>query len=87
MRLPGGAKKSNAAFEALLKKKAEIEARFGGELNWDDLPGREGCRISKSVPGGWKSPETDWVELQDRLIDGLIRLEDALKQPIQKLTL
>ena len=84
-RLPGGEEKSAAVFKELLSQKDEIEAKFGEPLDWQELPGRQGCRICKELPGGWKSPESDWPEMQDRLIDALIRLEKALKQPIQEL--
>jgi hypothetical protein len=37
------------------------------------------------LPGGWKTPESEWHEMQDRLIDSLIRFEAALRKPIQEL--
>lgn len=87
IRLSGGEEKSTAAFNTLRARKEEIEAVFGEPLNWEDLPGREGCRISKDLPGGWKSPEAEWPAMQDRIIDGLVRLEATLKKPIQELKL
>lgn len=87
IRLPGGEEKSTAAFQALLAQKDAIEARFGGPLDWQDLPGRQGCRICTKLLGGWKSPESEWPEMQDHMIDALIRLEAALKKPIQELKL
>ena len=84
--LPGGEEKSMAAFQALLARKEEIEGRFGQPLDWQDLPGRLGCRICSELVGGWKSPETDWPAMQEALIDALIRLEGALKKPIQELS-
>lgn len=85
VRLPGGEDRSTAAFHALLAQKEEIERKFGGPLDWQDLPGRQGCRICKDVSGGWKSPEAEWPAIQDRLIDTLIRLEAALRKPVQEL--
>ena len=70
-----------------MAKKAEIEGKFGGPLDWQDLPGRQGCRICVELAGGWKSPESEWPTMQDQLIDALIRLEGALKKPIQDLVL
>ena len=87
IRLPAGEEKSTAAFNALLAQKDEIEAKFGGPLEWNDLPGRLGCRISATLTGGWSVPEIEWPEMQDRMIGALIRLEAALKKPIQELTL
>lgn len=85
IRLPGGEEKSTAAFNALQARKTEIESAFGGNLDWQELPGRQGCRICTQLQGGWKSPEPEWPDMQDRMIDALIRLEGALKKPIQDL--
>lgn len=85
IRLPGGDERSSAAFDALVARKDEIEATFGGPLDWQDLPDRHGCRICTDLPGGWKSPEAEWPEMQDRMIDALIRLEKALRKPVQEL--
>ena len=85
IRLPGGEEKSKSAFESLRARQAEIEEVFGDSLDWQELPGRQGCRICKELPGGWKSPESEWTAIQDRLIDVLIRIEAALKKPIQDL--
>jgi hypothetical protein len=87
IRLPAGEEKSTAAFKALLAQKDEIERTFGGPLDWQELPGRQGCRICKPLPGGLRSPETDWPGIQDRLINNLIRLDAALKKPVQELIL
>lgn len=87
IRHPSGEEKSKAAFQALLAKREEIEKAFEGTLDWQELPGRQGCRICKELPGGWKSPETEWPAMQDRIIDSLILLEAALKKPILELKL
>lgn len=87
IRVPGDESKSTMAFEALRSRQAEIEQKFGGPLEWHDLPGRQGCRICTHLPGSWKSPEPEWLAIQDRMIDALIRLDGALRQPIQALTI
>jgi hypothetical protein len=87
IRLPGGEQQSLAAFQTLLAQKDSIEKAFGGPLEWNELPGRLGCRISMELSGGWKSPETEWPEMQDRIIDAQMRLEAAMKKPIQELRL
>lgn len=48
----------------------------------DDLPGKLGCRISSRIAGGWRAPEEEWADLQDRLIGEMVRLEQALRQPV-----
>ena len=82
IRVPGGEAKNLEIFNALLAQRVAIEANFGGPLEWQELPGRQGCRICISHPGGWKSSEAEWPELQERTIDSLTRLEASLKRPI-----
>jgi RecB family endonuclease NucS len=77
--------RSEAAFRALEAQRTTIEAAFDSQLQWEDLPGRTGCRISYDFEGGWRVPETEWSQLQDRLIDAAIRLDKALRGPIQAL--
>lgn len=79
--------RSKTAFKALSMHKDEINARFGGEMDWQEMPGVKKCSIYAELPGGWKSPEEEWPAIQDRMIDALIRLESALKKPIQELKL
>ena len=85
IRVPGGEARSIVAFNGLRAQREEIESRFGEPLDWQDLPGRQGCRICKELPGGWRSPELEWPEMQDRMIEALVRLDGALKKPIQDL--
>ena len=73
------------AFQALHGRKAEIEAAFGEELIWQDLPESRGCRISFEIAGGWRTAEDVWPELQDRLIDAMVRLERAMKPELAQL--
>lgn len=77
--------RNKAAFHALHEKKADIELAFGGELDWQELPTRIGCRICVDIDGGWKTQEADWPALQDRMLVQMMKLEAALKGPIQAL--
>ena len=87
IRLPGGQEKSTAAFNALRTRKDEIESRFGASLDWRDMPNAQSCMIQAEYPGGLKSPESDWLAIQDSMINALVLLEAALKIPIQELGL
>lgn len=79
---------NTAAFNALKAQRETIEGVFGEPLDWQDLPGKDSCRICiDSTRGGWKSPETDWPDLQSWLTDKAMRMEKALKGPIQALKL
>lgn len=82
-----GDERGKAAFHALLAQRAAIEAAFGEALDWQELPDRIGSRICKDLEGGWRTPESEWPTLQDRMIETMIRLERALREPIHKLTI
>jgi len=72
-------------FEKLHQRREEIEQTFGDALDWLALTSKQERRIRKIMPGSSQSPESEWPEIQDRMIDALIRLDDALRQPIQEL--
>lgn len=72
-------------FHTLEARKAELETAFGGPLDWQELPGVRGCRIRKTVPGGYRSPETDWPRIHADLVDAMIRLHGAFQPAVQNL--
>jgi hypothetical protein len=86
IKLPSGKEKSLEVFRRFFQQKEQIEGQFGGPLDWEELEDRQGCRICARYPGGWRSPESEWVEIQDRAIDALIRLEGALRKPISEIS-
>jgi hypothetical protein len=67
------------AFRALEARKSEIEEAFGEPLVWQELPQSRGCRICFIQAGGWRSPEDTWPNIQDTMIDAMVRLEKAVK--------
>ena len=73
-------------FDTLEEAKEEIEEVFGESLEWQRLEGKRACRIGKRFSlGGYRDDEEEWSEIQDAMIDGMIRLEAALKSHIDKL--
>jgi Domain of unknown function (DUF4268) len=67
-------------FDHIFEHKEEIERAFGGELSWQRLDQKRSCRVAHNVTvGGWRSDEAIWPEIQDSMIDGMVRLERALK--------
>jgi hypothetical protein len=77
---------NKAAFQALLAQRASIEEAFGSELDWQELPTKSGCRICVDFnDGGWKSPEDEWPAIQAWLTEHAMKLEKALKGPVQAL--
>jgi hypothetical protein len=86
IRIPGDdGDRSARAFELLQAQRSAIEAKFGGELDWQPLPERAGSRICIEIPGGWRLPEDQWPGFQEELIALSIRLADALREPVQLL--
>jgi hypothetical protein len=79
--------KNLAAFKALEQQKQTIETSFGDKLDWQELEESRACRIYTFLSGGWDETEAEWGKLQDKLIDAAIRLEKALKAPIQSLSI
>jgi uncharacterized protein DUF4268 len=79
--------KNLAVFKTLEQQKQTIEASFGEKLDWQELEDSRACRICTFVKGGWDEPEPEWGKLQDELVDAAIRLEKALKPPIQSLSI
>jgi hypothetical protein len=75
---------NKAAFKYLEARQEEIDRAFGEPLDWQKLPDRLGCRICKDLPGGWLTPEPQWPELHDRMIDALVRLERAMHGPLRE---
>lgn len=74
------------AFMALEQHKAEIENRFGGQLDWQFLPEKRASRIRYVVSGvGGLHDRECWDELQNLLIDAMIRLEYALRPYLNEL--
>lgn len=82
----GKAEKNKGIFDCLLKHKEEIERTFGDKLSWQRLDDKQGCRIAYTVTvGGWKSDNSKWPDIQDNMIDAMVRLERALKPQIGSL--
>lgn len=70
-------------FRFLYQHKDEIEDRFGGPLEWQLLPNRKASRIKYEISDYGVKDRERWNELQDQLIDAMIRLEKALRPIIQ----
>ena len=72
-------------FHQLQVAQADIEAAFGGRLIWDLVEGRSACYIRHPVSlGGYRDHER-WPEIQDAMIEAMIRLERALRPHINQL--
>lgn len=75
-------------FQALETRRAEIEAVVGESLEWQQLQGKRACRIAKAVPvGGYRDERDRWPEIQNAMVDAMLRLEQALKPHVARLPL
>jgi hypothetical protein len=82
----GKAAENKRIFDSLEKSKDEIERAFEGKLSWERLEGKQSCRIAYiTTVGGYKSHESKWPEIQDAMIDPMIRLEKALAPHLEKM--
>jgi hypothetical protein len=81
----GDEKINKPIFDALSRSKERINRAFGESLNWDRRDGKKACRISKCWKGKGLAHEDDWPKIQDKMIEGMIRLEAAMRGPIAAL--
>ncbi|HOS91714.1 MAG TPA: DUF4268 domain-containing protein [Armatimonadota bacterium] len=82
----GSEKETEARYDALLASREQVEAAFGCPLVWQRLEGKRACRIKHDLPGaGYKDAEERWPEIQDRMIDAMVRFEAAFRPHIAKL--
>jgi hypothetical protein len=72
-------------FDKLFESKDAIEEAFGGSLEWQRLESKRACGIRKQISLGGYRDEAKWPEIQDAMIDAMIRLDKALKPHIAKL--
>ena len=82
----GNREENKRIFDQLYSQKEEIEKEFGGKLDWQRLDDKRACRISVQVTkNAGLINEDKWDEIQDAMIDTMIRLEKAFKERIAKL--
>lgn len=82
----GAEKENEAIFDKLHASISSIEQDFGEPLEWQRLEGKRACRIMKTIGmGGYRDEESKWPEIQDAMIDAMIRLEKALRPHIVNL--
>lgn len=73
-------------FDTLLASKEDIEKQFGDSLEWQRLDNRQACRIRKRYPVcGYGDDQSRWGEVQDLMIDAMVRFHRALAPHLIKL--
>ncbi len=81
----GEAEVNKRIFDQLLASKKKTEAVFGEPLEWQRLDDRRACRIRHLLTLGGLADRDDWPEIQEAMIDAMVRLEKALKPQIKRL--
>lgn len=81
----GSGKENESIFNQLTYYQKEIEVDFGDSLSFERLEGRRASRIAKRIELGGYRDEERWPEIQEAMIDAIIRLEKALKPRIRRL--
>jgi len=78
---------NEAIFDQLLESKDKVQASVSFLLSWQRLDGRRACRIRIDLPGGYRSPDSEWPEIQQRMTDAMTQLEAAFKPVLRGLKL
>lgn len=78
--------RNKAAFDALYSDREAIEAEFVAPLDWQRLDHRRACRIRYVVAdrSGLNNRE-EWPDLQNELIEAMIRLDRTFRPRVAKL--
>lgn len=83
----GSEKINRKIFDQLYANKDAIEKAFGGPLLWQALEAKRACRIRITVPGGYRSDESQWDAIQAKQVDAMNRLNKALQPFIKEIDL
>lgn len=81
----GETEENKSIFDQLHANRPAVEKGFGGSLSWERLEGKRACRIKFTQKGGYRSPDEDWPNIQDGIIDAMSRLEKALRPFLKQL--
>jgi hypothetical protein len=76
---------NKAAYDALVAQKEAIEAEVGSPLEWKEVDGQMGRVISLRQDGGYRSDPEAWPTIQDKMIDVMLKLDQAMRARVQAL--
>jgi len=81
----GNAEENKRIFDKLYEHKEEIEAIFGAPLEWQRMDERRSSRVRYTLNIGGLRDREKWPEMQEAMIDAMIRLSKALGPKIKRL--
>lgn len=73
------------AFDSLIRNKSDIESVFGDSLSWERLDDKRASLIRYPISGIGLQDEDQWPQLQDQLIESMIKFDKAFQPYIQKI--
>lgn len=83
----GVGEENKFVFDELLKSKEEIEKQFGEALTWERLDNKKACRIKHQLDNVDYFNKDDWSKMIEFMVDGMLRMEKAFKEPLSKVRL
>ncbi len=78
--------RNTARYEYLLDRKEEIEAKFGGELSWEALPGKSACRIAVYQPNASVDETERWSEYTNWFVEKIGKLKYVFQDYVEALS-
>ena len=82
---PGEEGSNKRYFDELFKDRDKIETAFGDKLDWSRMDGFKGAKIAYIADTRGLKDKDAWCEIQEKMIDAIIRLERAFQPFIQNL--
>ena len=76
---------NKSVFDSLFKNKPKIEESFGDSLLWERLEEKRASVIRFSLNEFGLQDKDKWPELQDQMIEAMIKFEKAFRPYIQKI--
>lgn len=73
------------AFDTLLQQRDSIHRSFGSELTWERLDEKRASRIKYELEGVNVFEKEDWARMIEFMKDGMLRMETAFKEPLQRI--
>jgi hypothetical protein len=70
-------------FDGMRPHRDEIEALFGGTLDWQPLEEKQACRITSAIDADIYNPE-QWPRMTAFLVEAMLRLEAATRQVLHR---
>ena len=72
-------------FDSLYEHKKEIEDTFGAELSWERKDTQIFSEIRKRYSFSTLDDKSTWGEIQEKMIEGMVKLEEAFRKYISEL--